>query len=75
MRIAKEPSGSRSAEWSLEIGASAPQSRHAMNTEVWQCPECRARADLLAIPDGVLLTCDACGFIDSGRPAAPDAVE
>ena len=74
MRVAKEPSGPPSAD-GLLASASVPQCRHAMNTEVWQCPECRARADLLAIPDGVLLTCAACGFVDSGRPVAPDAVE
>ena len=46
-----------------------PRDRNPMNTEVWQCPACRARADLLAVGDDVLLSCSVCGLVDRGHPA------
>jgi hypothetical protein len=52
-----------------------PSDRTPMNTEVWVCPQCRTRGDLVQQNDGVLLRCGKCGFAGRGKPAPNFDVE
>jgi hypothetical protein len=46
-----------------------------LNTEVWLCPQCNSRGDLVPAGDGVLLRCGTCGLRQRGRPAPNFDVE
>ena len=49
--------------------------RTPLNTEVWQCPQCKTRGDLVPVQDGVQLRCTTCGFMRRGKPAPNFDVE
>jgi rubrerythrin len=49
--------------------------RTPLDTEVWLCPQCRTRGDLVPEADGVLLRCAECGFVSRGKPAPNFDVE